>query len=64
LTSATNAAGPRDAIIESLAAAVRDATRAGDVAAARVALDALNKLLGAPTGSVASVVALPRKERP
>lgn len=43
---------PRSGLIAALTAAVRDATACGDLAAARVALDALNRLLaGAPAPS-------------
>jgi hypothetical protein len=55
--SATHSSNPRTALVEALTAAIRDGTAAGDLAVARVALDALQRLLGDTTPS-ASVVDL------
>lgn len=59
MTAATNRpASPRVAAIEALSTAVRDATVAGDLDAARIALDALNRLLVEQPGVPAQVLPL------
>lgn len=50
--------GARAGLVETLTAAVRDLAGAGDLEAARVAHEALGKLLGAPTGQPAPVADL------
>jgi hypothetical protein len=53
----------RERLIASLSDAVRDATLAGDLAAARTALDALNALLAAQSGAPAPVTSLLERRR-
>jgi hypothetical protein len=42
-----DSSGPRAALVDALTTACRDAALAGDLTAARIALDALNKILAA-----------------
>ncbi len=56
--AAPPAPSPRDALVRALTTAIADASAAGDLSAARVALDALGRLLAEPTGAPATVVDL------
>lgn len=56
--SRTIPANPRAALVAALTAAVRDATAAGDLECARIAHEALGRLLGAAAGEPAPVVDL------
>ncbi|MEI8258066.1 MAG: hypothetical protein WCJ30_20510 [Deltaproteobacteria bacterium] len=56
--AAAPSTNPRVALIAMLTASVRDATGVGDLAAARVALEALNRLLAEDGGSTSNVVDL------
>jgi integrase len=56
--SETQTGNPRAALVAALTTAIRDTAAAGDLAAARIALEALNQLLGAAEGASAGVADL------
>jgi len=58
LTESVTLSNPREIMVRALSQAVQDATLAGDLAAARIALTALGQLLQDPGGSPAPVIAL------
>ncbi len=58
LTESVTLSNPREIMVRALSQAVQDATLAGDLAAARIALTALGQLLQDLGGSPAPVVAL------
>ena len=62
-TSAAALSNPRQALLTSLTDAIRDATSAGDMGAARIAMDALTKLMGDAGTASGSVVDLSDKLR-
>lgn len=56
--STTDSIGPRQALVVALTNAVRDGAATGDIEVARVALEALNKLLAAAATDPGAVVDL------
>jgi integrase len=61
--SGTIPTSPRQALVTALTNAVRDATVAGDLAAARIALESLNRLLAEPSGTPAAVADLAERRK-